>query len=137
MKTQLNIALQCCFVLAVGLFISACQNQPTPANVTDPVGVYALVSVSGKPVPASVSHEGATLQVRSGAFTINPDGTCSSKMIFVPPSGTEVTREVGATYTKDGSKLNMQWKGAGKTVGTIQGDTFTMNNEGTVYVYRK
>ncbi|PYJ04007.1 MAG: hypothetical protein DME25_10665 [Verrucomicrobia bacterium] len=136
-KTQLNIALQSCFVVAVGLFISACQNQPTTANAADPIGVYALVSVNGKPVPASVAHQGATLQVRSGAFTINADGTCVSKMIFVPPSGTEATREVRATYTKDGSKLTMQWKGAGKTVGTIDGNTFTMENEGMALVYRK
>jgi hypothetical protein len=137
MKTQLNIALKCCFVVAVGLFMSACHTQPTTANAPDPAGVYALVSVNGKPVPANVSHEGATLQVRSGVFTINADGTCSSKMIFVPPSGTEATREVSATYTRDGSKLTMQWKGAGKTVGTIDGNTFTMENEGMVLVYRK
>ena len=97
--------------------------------------MYALVSVNGKPVPASVAHQGATLQVRSGAFTINADGTCVSKMIFVPPSGTEATREVRATYTKDGSKLTMQWNGAGKTVGTIDGNTFTMENEGMALVY--
>ena len=72
-----------------------------------------------------------------GAVVINADGTCVSKMIFVPPSGTEATREVRATYTKDGSKLTMQWKGAGKTVGTIDGNTFTMENEGMALVYRK
>jgi hypothetical protein len=137
MKRQLNIALKGCFVVIAGLVLSACQKQPARVNATDIAGVYALVSVNGKPVPADASHDGATLQVRSGAFTIQADGTCSSKMVFVPPSGTEVTREVGATYTQDGSKLTMQWKGAGKTVGTIAGDTFTMNNEGMVLVYRK
>ena len=137
MKTQLNIALKGCFVVALGLFISACQKQPTTANAGDPAGVYALVSVNGKPVPASLDHEGATLQVRSGAFTINADGTCSSKMVFVPPSGAEATREVSATYTKDGAKLTMKWKGAGITVGTIEGNTFTMNNEGMLLVYKK
>ena len=137
MKAQVNIALKCCFAVAVVLFISACQRQQTTANTGDPAGVYNLVSVDGKTVPASVTHEGATLQVRSGAFTINADGTCSSKMIFVPPSGTEATQEVSATYTKDGSKLTMQWKGAGKTVGSIDGNTFTMENEGMVFVYRK
>jgi len=64
-------------------------------------------------------------------------GTCSTKTVFVPPSGTEVAREVSATYTKDGPRLTMQWKGAGTTVGTIQGNTFTMDNEGMVLVYRK
>ncbi len=137
MNTQLKIAIGCCFVAAVGLFLPACNTQTPPDKTAALAGVYALVSVDGKPVPATISHEGATLQVRSGAFTINADGTCSSKMVFVPPSGTEVTRDVSATYTNDGSKLTMQWQGAGKTVGTIDGNTFTMENEGMVLVYRK
>jgi hypothetical protein len=136
MKTRLIIAFKCCFV-AVVLVISACQKQPTPHNTADTAGVYALVSVNGKPVPASLSHEGAILEVRSGAFTINADGTCSSKVQFIPPSGTEATREVNATYTRDGSKFTMQWKGAGTTVGSIDGNTFTMENEGMALVYRK
>ncbi len=117
--------------------MTACKNQKSAVNHADLAGAYVLVSVDGKQMPASISHEGATLQVRSGAFNINADGTCSSKTIFVPPSGKEITREVSATYTKDGSTLNMRWKGAGKTVGTIEGDTFTMNNEGMMFVYWK
>jgi hypothetical protein len=31
----------------------------------------------------------------------------------------------------------MQWEGAGTTVGTVEGNDFTMNNEGMVFVYRK
>jgi hypothetical protein len=137
MKRQLNIALKSGFVVVAGLVLSACQKQLTKVNAPDIAGVYALVSVNAKPVPANAPHQGATLQVRSGTFTINADGTCSTKTIFVPPSGTEVAREVSATYTQDGSRLTMQWKGAGKTVGTIQGNTFTMDNEGMVFVYRK
>ena len=88
-------------------------------------------------MPATVSHDDAELEVRSGTFIINADGTCSSKLTFVPPSGTESTREVEATYASEGTTLNMQWKGAGKTIGTIEGNTFTMDNEGMVFVYRK
>jgi len=120
-----------------GAFPLRGQNQSKTSNASDPAGVYALVSVNGKQLPASLDHEGATLQVRSGAFTIIADGTCSSKMVFVPPSGAEATREVSATYTKDGSKLTMKWKGAGTTTGTIQGNTFTMENEGMLLVYKK
>lgn len=138
MKTQLNLLLQRCFALAaMGLFISACQVQQPAADTADPVGSYALVSVDGQPVPASVSHEGAVLKVRSGTFTINADGTCSSRITFVSPSGAEAVREVGATYTRAGSQMNMQWTGAGKTVGTLSGKAFTMNNEGMLFVYRK
>jgi hypothetical protein len=137
MKLPPTVPLRLCFVLAAGLVMSACVNKKPVHNQADFTGSYTLVSVDGKPVPANISHDGAAIQVRSGTFTINADGTCSSKTVFVPPSGSEVTRDVSATFTRDGSKLAMRWKGAGKTVGTIQGNTFTMDNEGTAFVYRK
>jgi hypothetical protein len=77
------------------------------------------------------------LQVRSGSFTVKAGGTCSTKTTFVPPSGAEATRDVSATYTKEGSKLTMQWQGAGMTTATVEGGTLTMNNEGMLFVYRK
>jgi hypothetical protein len=100
-------------------------------------GVYTLMAVNGQKLPATVSHEGSALQVRSGTFTINPDGTCSSKMTFVPPTGTEATVQTQASYSADGQKLSMQWQGAGRTTGTVAGSTFTMENEGMVFTYRK
>lgn len=138
-------AVQYCLLLAAGLALSACKQEAKVttgqeakvATGNDFSGVYTLVTVNGNKMPATVSHDGTALQVRSGTFTINTDGTCSSKVIFVPPSGAEATREVSATYTREGQTLNMQWKGAGKTVGTIEGNTFTMNNEGMVFAYKK
>ena len=88
-------------------------------------------------MPTSISHGGPTTQILSGIFTIEADGTCNSMIIMVPPSGGEIKREVSATYTLDGSTLSMQWKGAGRTEGTIKGTTFTMVNEGIPFVYRK
>ncbi len=101
------------------------------------MGVYALVSADGKPVPTTVSHDGHNLELRSGTFTINTDGTCSTKTVFCPTPGKEVSREVSATYTQNGAKLTMRWQGAGMTQGTVHGNTFTMNNEGMILVYRK
>ena len=149
MKTELNrvsvtshtrraVALQLGAILTLGLLLSACNKQETKVTTgSDLTGVYNLASVDGKQVPATVSHEGAALQVRSGSLTINADGTCASKMVFVPPSGQETTHDVSATYTRDGSKLTMKWQGAGVTTGTLDGNTFTMNNEGMLFVYRK
>jgi hypothetical protein len=45
--------------------------------------------------------------------------------------------EVKATYTREGNKLTMKWQSGGMTIGTVEGDTFTMSNEGMVFVYRK
>ncbi len=107
------------------------------ANEKDISGVYTLVAVGGKKVPGTVSHEGNNLQVRSGSFTIGADGKCTSKLTFVPPSGSESTMEVKATSTREGPKLKMHWEGAGTTSGTVVSNTFTMENEGMVFVYRK
>ena len=115
----------------------AARNKAAAAKSKDVAGVYSLVTVDGKKVPATVSHEGTDLQIRSGSFTINADGTCSSKMTFVPPSGTEATVDAKATFTWEGPKLSMQWQGAGRTTGTVEGSTFTMENEGMVFAYRK
>ena len=129
--------LQLVLLLTAGLLLSACKQETKVAAVADPTGVYTLVSVNGNKVPASVSHDGTALQVRSGSFTIKADGTCGTTTVFVPPSGKEATREVSATYTKEGAKLTMQWQAAGMTTGTIEGNTFTMDNEGMVFVYKK
>jgi hypothetical protein len=129
-------ALHLCLLLTAGL-LSGCKPESNVPEGGDPAGVYALVSVNESQVPASVTHDGVALQVRSGTFTLKADGTCGTKTVFVPPSGQEATREVSATYTRQGSKLTMQWQGAGRTTGTIEGNTFTMDNEGMVFVYRK
>jgi len=105
-----------------------------PAADTNPVGTYALVTVDGNKVPCTVQHEGHTMTIKSGVFIINADGTCSSKMFL---AGRDAAIEVKAAYTREGPKLTMQWQGAGMTIGTVEGDKFTMDNEGMVFVYKK
>jgi len=136
-KTITKHARQLGFILTVGLLLSACKPEAKVARDVDATGIYSLVSVNGGNVPASISHEGTALLVRSGTFIIKADGTCSTKTVFVTPSGPEATREVSATYTKEESKLTMKWQGAGMTTGTIEGNTCTMDNEGMLFVYRK
>jgi len=115
----------------------AARKKPAVAGSKEIAGVYTLSTVNGQKVPATISHEGATLRILSGTFTITPEGTCSSRMIFIPPSGRQATVETTATYTVEGQKLDMQWKNAGRTTGTVEGNTFTMNNEGMVLAYQK
>ena len=125
------------FALIILMVQSSCVKQENDFSDTDSSQLYALVSINGKPVPAYVLHQGTDLQVLSGTFFFRSDGTCNSKTIFVPPSGTKIVRDVTAIYIRDGSSLTMQWKGAGITIGTIQNNTFTMDNEGMVFVYEK
>ena len=123
--------------VVLALAAAGCNQKPPVAAAADPTGTYTLVSVDGKNVPCTVQHEGHTLEVKSGAIILNADGSCSSKTVFVPPSGNDVSNEVAATYTRQGSNFTMQWKGAGTTTATVQGDTFSMNNEGMILSYRK
>jgi hypothetical protein len=124
-------------LLATGTILSGCTKHSVNSDTAGAVGEYSLVSIDGKDLPATVNHGGATLQVLSGTFTIDARGKCKSKTVFVPPGGSEVEREVAAKYTAAGSELTMRWEGAGVTVGTVEGNTFTMNNEGMLFVYEK
>jgi hypothetical protein len=107
------------------------------ADTNSITGVYILETVNGEKLSAAVAHEGSQLKIRSGAFTISADGTCSSKITVLLPSGEETTVVVKATYRQEGSKLNMQWQGAGSNTGTVNGNTFTMDNEGMIFSYQR
>jgi hypothetical protein len=122
-----------CLVLAG----TGCKNEAGGNASLDPAGVYALVSVDGKSLPCSLLHEGMSPTVKSGIFTITADGHCSSQITFSLPERGDMSREVKATYSSQGGKLTMQWEGAGTTMGNVNENTFTMTNEGTVFVYRK
>jgi hypothetical protein len=128
-------------LLAIGL--TGCKSASPSArevNSGGPVslaGDYALVSVDGKTVPCVVSHEGHDVTVKSGRFTITADGACRSESVFCVAGNKDVHRVVDATYTAAGKSLTMRWKGAGTTTGTVSGSTFTMNNEGMIFTYRK
>jgi hypothetical protein len=104
------------------------------ANEPSPAGVYELVAVDGVNIPGMIDHDGHEVMLHSGTFIINTDKTCISKTVF---TSEKIYREVKATYTQEGSTLHMQWIGAGRTEGTVEGDTFTMDNHGMIFVYKK
>jgi hypothetical protein len=125
------------------LALTGCHSASRAADsavadgLTNFTGVYQLISVNGNAVPCVVSHENADITVKSGAMTINPDGTCRSDSVFSLPHQRDINRVVEATYTVTGSELTMHWQGAGTTRGTVNGPEFTMNNEGMIFKYRK
>jgi len=114
-----------------------CKQKPETPTRIDPAGTYTLVSIDGNQVPCELTHEGHPMAVQSGTFIINSDGTCSSEVKFSVEPSKEMSREVKATYTQEGSTLTMKWEGAGTTTGTVDGDTFTMNNEGMIFSYHR
>ena len=100
-------------------------------------GIYYLLKVDGAAIPGTVTHDGETLEIRSGTFIISDDGTCFSSTRFTKPGGDEVTREVRAKYLVRDSKLIMTWEKAGVTEGTVEGNSFTMDNHGMIFEYTR
>ncbi len=137
MKARRHLDPTMILFVAVGLGLTSCSGAEERSDQVDPVGEFALVSVNGMAVPADITEQGMTIRVSSGAMSINADGTCSSSTVFQAPSGEEVTRDVTATYTMEGDSLTLDWEGAGTTVGVLVGDTFTMDNHGTIFVYER
>ena len=125
--------LSACLMLAG----TGCKNEAGGNANIDPTGVYALVSVDGKSLPCELNHEGGAPTIKSGVFTIKADSNCVSQITFSVPARGDMSREVKATYTRQGAELTMQWEGAGMTMGNVNGNTFTMTNEGMVFAYRK
>ncbi len=124
-------------MLVVALFAYGCQGSTGSATQDEVTGIYYLVRVDGSEAPAAVHHDGTMMEVRSGTLIISDDGTCFSRTRFTPHGGEEMTREAYAKYKVEGSRLFMKWKGAGTTEGTVQGDTFVMNNHGMIFEYAK
>jgi hypothetical protein len=126
-------------LIALCIFLTGCQGKQTGSVVTrdDICGDYTLTTINGNSLPFTPPHKGGAPLVTSGMFTIRPDGNCISKILFALPSGKSSSREVSATYKRESNRLTMQWRGAGRTTGTIEGDTFTMINEGVTFSYRR
>jgi len=119
------------------LALTGCKNISSAPAAINPAGVYNLVSVDGKSVPCNLQHEGVAMIVKSGSLTITTNGTCRSLSTFAVPPHPDIHRVVNATYRQSGTELTMHWKGAGTTKGQINGNKFTMNNEGMIFFYRK
>jgi hypothetical protein len=127
-----------CLISAfLSLACAGCEKGAVKTANIDPTGVYALVSVNGKNLPCEVNHDGTVLTIKSGVFTIKADNNCSSLISCSVPSKGDISREVKAIYSCQGAELFMQWDEAGMTFGTVNGNTFTMTNEGMAYIYRK
>ncbi|MBX3748311.1 MAG: hypothetical protein KF833_23635 [Verrucomicrobiae bacterium] len=122
-------------LLTLGLTLAGCHRVPEPLPDSELAGVYRLIGVDDQDLPATLVHGGAITEVRSGTMTFRRDGTCVSETRFVAPSGQEVGREVVADVTRRGSRLEMRWRGAGRTEGAMAGDGFAMRNEGMTFRY--
>ena len=131
-------------VFAIGLLIillmalmTGCRSGNRSAAEINPVGDYTLVSVDGKSLPCTLTHEGMSPTIKSGVLIISTNGNCLSRIAFSIPQREDASREVKATYTLQGAELTMKWEGAGTTMAHINGNQLTMTNEGMVFSYEK
>ena len=124
-------------LMIVILSLAACQQTLRPNDDNGITGIYYLLKVDGTTLPGTVMHDGVALEVHTGSFFINADGTCFSRTRFTPPGGEEEIREVHAKYVVKDSRLIMKWEGAGTTEGTVEGDIFTMDNHGMIFEYTR
>ena len=134
-QRPLQFAVAC--TVAMAMLAAGCDGTKPAATPAADAKIFKLISVNGATIPATIPHDGVSLQVHSGTFTLGADGTCGTSTVFSPPSGKPLTRDVTATYTQSGPTLTMHWRGAGTTTGTLEGATFTLNNEGMVLVYHR
>jgi hypothetical protein len=130
------IALSLLLVVLL-LALTGCKQETRSAADLDPAGEYTLISVDGNSLPCSLTHAGTSSTIKSGSLTLNPDGSCRSLITFSVPRAGEVRREVKATCERQQAELTMHWDGAGVTMGHINGNQFTMTNEGMVFGYQK
>jgi hypothetical protein len=131
-------------LIAIGLLavcllwlLTGCKHETVAQPGPDPAGEYALVSLDGQAAPRTINHGGTAMKVRSGSITLTADGQATSRMT-VSVGGhkdTVIVRE--AKFTQSGTNLSLRWKNAGRTIGNLAGNTFTMKNEGMTLVYQK
>ncbi|MEM8679628.1 MAG: hypothetical protein AAGF97_09785 [Planctomycetota bacterium] len=112
--------------------LAAQQNREV--NLT---GDYTLISVEGEKLPMAILSEDQQIEVREGSLTLDADGTCRCKTIVRPPSRVDATREVTGRFTRDGSKLLMQWDDAQFTEATVMGELVMMKNHGALFTYQR
>jgi hypothetical protein len=133
MKTLFHIAIALFAILS----LAGCQQTVRLADGSDITGIYYLLRVDGNEMPGTAMHDGMPMEIHSGTFFINDDGTCTSKTRFTPQGHEEQTRVVHAKYTVEDSRLIMKWKGAGTNEGWVEGDIFTMDNHGMIFEYTR
>lgn len=121
----------------LALALPGCRQGESPAKTSDHVGTYTLATINGNRLPFTPPNEGGAPQIESGAIALLADGSFSSTMTYRMPDGKVGNRGSSGSYTRQGSSFKLEWKGAGVTLGTLEGNTFTIDDDGLKCAYRK
>ncbi len=139
MLYSIRVGITFTTIVLAGIALGCKTTGEEPAEAdTDFTGTYNLVSIEGNPIPYAPMHLGRRQpQVVAGSITLHHGGTFASTMEYANDAGKTMSRAFAGTYTMDGAEFILSWTGAGRTTATIEENTFTMNNEGMLFVYEK
>jgi len=119
--------------LVVALALAACQGE---AN--DPTGTYNMVSIDGNALPFAPVHGGQSgPEIVGGSLTLEAEGGFAFSLEYRIPGRPSQTNNMTGTYTIEGAECMLQWKGAGKTACTWEGDQLSFNNEGMIFAFQR
>jgi hypothetical protein len=131
-------------IIAIGLLatcllwlLTGCKHETAAIPGPDPAGRYALICMDGQVVPCALHHGGTAMNVHAGSMMFTGDGQAASRMVVSVGDHKDIVCVRQAKFTQSGTNLTLCWKNAGRTMGNLAGDTFTMKNEGVTLVYKK
>lgn len=132
---------------SAALLLTACGGSDSNAPDNSHVGQYALQSVDGETLPIIIYEDATTLvTLTEGSMTLNANGTFlqSAKSTLVQngvPRGPGFETCSG-TYRKNGNSVTFTSPGsvecaAGTITGTLNANVLTINDEGSVMVFKR
>ena len=126
-------------IILMALACAACGSKgPTAVTSGDEVGTYALVSLNGMTLPATVAEGGMQMVVRSGSMTLKQGGTFTSDISFRPATdSTWHSNPLTGTYRRQGNTLLCSYSNGGAATATLAADTLRYTNEGIVFQFLK
>ena len=122
-------------VLALGL--PGCRPADAPTKTADHTGTYVLDTINGRKLPFNPLPRISTTEFSSGAITLQADGSFVATISHRASDGKVTKRDSSGSYTKEGSSFRLEYTGRGTATATLEGNTFTVNDDDLKLVYRK
>ena len=124
-------------VSALVLLTSGCRKNTSAAKSPDYTGTYTLDTINGRKLPFNPLPRIAATEFSSGAITLQADGSFTSAISYRTPEGKISKRDASGSYTNAGTSFRLQYTGRGAATATLEGNTFTVNDDDMKLVYRK
>jgi hypothetical protein len=130
------------FVFAALVTLAACgSDSSTNAGPVSVAGTYTLRTVNGAPLPYTWLQIGADkLEITADAVTLTEGGTWTESWTERSTESGKVTTSTSTdagTYTLAGTVITLVSQESGTVVGSLNGGTLSLNQEGLVVVYMK